>query len=59
MGQDLDWDVKVKVNHSNKSIWTEWDMVSNDSYLGPYQNKNCFTAEQSKQCYVINIEGNT
>ena len=34
-------------------------MVSNDSYLGPYQNKNCFTTEKSKRCYVINIEGDT
>lgn len=54
--QDLGWDVRVNVNHSNKSFEIAWDSVSHDSYLGPYQN---FIAEQSKECCVFNIEGVT
>ena len=26
-GQDLDWEVWVRVNHSNKSFWTEWEII--------------------------------
>lgn len=38
-GQDLDWEVRVRVNHSNKSFWTEWEIIFlNDSCVGPYQN---------------------
>lgn len=51
--QDLDFTkLGLELIIQIRASWTEWKIVHNESFLGPYQN---FTANQPKQyCITIN-----